>query len=47
MLSGIGIDMVRNGRVKNLIDRWEGKFLRKIFTSEEIEGMAECRLQQH
>ncbi len=43
MLSGIGIDMVRNGRVKHLIDRWEGKFLRKIFTADEIEGMADCR----
>lgn len=38
MLSGIGIDMVRNRRVEDLIDRWEEKFLRKVFTEEELEG---------
>lgn len=41
MLSGIGIDMVHNRRVEKLIDRWKGKFLRKVFTEEELEGAEE------
>ena len=36
MVSGIGIDMVRNSRIENLIDRWGEKFLRKVFTDDEL-----------
>ncbi len=36
MVSGIGIDMVRNSRIENLIERWGEKFLRKIFSAEEL-----------
>lgn len=36
MVSGIGIDMVRNSRIENLIDKWGEKFLRKIFTDDEL-----------
>jgi len=36
MVSGIGIDMVRNSRIENLIERWGEKFLRKVFTDDEL-----------
>ncbi len=36
MVSGIGIDMVRNSRIDNLINKWGEKFLRKIFTDDEL-----------
>ncbi len=36
MVSGIGIDMVRNSRIENLIDKWGDKFLRKVFTDDEL-----------
>ena len=36
MVSGIGIDMVRNSRIESLIERWGEKFLRKVFTDDEI-----------
>ena len=36
MVSGIGIDMVRNSRIENLIEKWGEKFLRKIFTDDEL-----------
>ena len=36
MVSGIGIDMVRNSRIEGLVEKWGEKFLRKVFTDEEI-----------
>ena len=36
MVSGIGIDMVRNSRIENLVGRWGEKFLRKVFTDDEL-----------
>ena len=35
---GIGIDIVQNARIKNLIDTYENNFLNKVFSVEEIEA---------
>ena len=36
MILGTGIDIVKIGRIKKLIDRYESGFLKKIFTENEI-----------
>lgn len=43
MVSGIGIDMVRNSRIENLVERWGEKFLRKVFTDDELAQNGDCR----
>lgn len=43
MVSGIGIDMVRNSRIENLIERWGEKFLRKVFTDDELAQNGSAR----
>ena len=40
MIHGIGTDLVEIDRVAGMIERWEERFLRKIFFGEEI---AYCR----
>ena len=37
MIYGTGIDIIKVKRVENLIERWQDKFLDKIFTTKEIE----------
>jgi len=37
MIYGTGIDIIKVKRVENLIERWQDKFLNKIFTKKEIE----------
>lgn len=37
MIKGIGIDIVEIDRVKNAVKRHGDKFLKRIFTSQEIE----------
>ena len=37
---GIGIDVVRISRMREVIGRWEDRFLRRVFTEQEI---AYCR----
>ncbi|MFW5961896.1 MAG: holo-ACP synthase [bacterium] len=37
MILGIGIDMVKNSRIKSLIDKYGEHFLKKIYTEAEIE----------
>lgn len=37
---GIGIDLVRIPRMREIIARWDERFLRRVFTEEEI---AYCR----
>lgn len=40
---GIGIDLVRIGRMREVIARWEDRFLRRVFTDGEI---AYCRARR-
>lgn len=35
MIIGIGIDIVRTHRIKEAIEKWEGRFLDRIFTRGE------------
>lgn len=39
-VKGIGIDLVRIPRMREVIERWEERFLRRVFTDAEI---AYCR----
>ncbi len=39
-LRGIGVDLVRISRMRVVIDRWQERFLRRVFTAQEI---AYCR----
>ncbi|RCW53982.1 MULTISPECIES: holo-ACP synthase [Halanaerobium] len=37
MILGTGIDIVKNKRIKSLIEKYEDRFLKKIYTEAEIE----------
>ncbi len=37
LIKGIGVDLVENERIKNLIQKWGQVFLDKVFLPEEIE----------
>jgi len=36
MIYGIGIDIVKIGRMKAVVDKWGNRFLGKVFTQNEI-----------
>ncbi len=36
MIYGIGIDIIRISRIKKAIERWNERFLKKVFTENEI-----------
>ncbi|PTW00524.1 holo-[acyl-carrier-protein] synthase [Halanaerobium saccharolyticum] len=36
MILGTGIDLVKNSRIKDLIEKYEDRFLKKIYTEAEI-----------
>ena len=36
MIYGVGIDLVENSRMEKIINKWEEKFLHRIFSNEEI-----------
>lgn len=36
MILGLGVDIVEVSRIKEAIERWEGAFLKRIFTENEI-----------
>ena len=36
MIYGIGIDLVRVGRIKEIVEKWGQKFLLRVFTEGEI-----------
>jgi holo-[acyl-carrier protein] synthase len=36
MIYGIGIDIIRTDRMKEIIDKWGQKFLARVFTENEI-----------
>jgi holo-[acyl-carrier protein] synthase len=37
---GVGVDLVRIPRIRDVISRWDERFLRRVFTEREI---ADCR----
>lgn len=37
MLKGLGVDLVYVPRIKKMINRWEDKFLQRVYTDREIE----------
>lgn len=37
MIVGMGVDIVQNDRIREIINKWGEKFLSKIFTSMEID----------
>ena len=37
MIYGIGIDLVENGRLERIINKWGLKFLNRVFSSGEIQ----------
>ncbi|MEJ2697578.1 MAG: holo-ACP synthase [Candidatus Sulfobium sp.] len=37
MIYGIGIDIVKTERMKEAVDRWGDRFLRRVFTGKEID----------
>ncbi|GAB6267973.1 MAG: holo-[acyl-carrier-protein] synthase [Smithella sp.] len=36
MICGIGIDLVENGRLEKIIEKWGVKFLKRVFSAGEI-----------
>ncbi len=39
-IKGIGIDLAQIGRMRQVVEKWDERFLRRVFTEEEI---AYCR----
>src|SRR5713101_7155928 len=39
-IKGIGVDLARTPRVRQIVERWDERFLRRVFTDAEI---AYCR----
>lgn len=37
MIYGIGVDIIKIERIKKVIERWGGKFLKRVFTENEIK----------
>lgn len=46
MIIGIGTDIVEISRVKRLIDKSGNKFLKKIFSEEEIKGALKYKSEE-
>src|SRR2546421_11931974 len=42
-INGIGVDLVNIPRMRDVIDRWQDRFLRRVFTDQEI---AYCRARR-
>jgi holo-[acyl-carrier protein] synthase len=36
MIYGIGIDLVKVERVRQVVERWGGKFLEKVYSADEV-----------
>lgn len=36
MIAGVGIDLVEVARMEKILQRWQERFLQKVFTGEEI-----------
>lgn len=37
MIYGIGVDIIKTERIKKVIERWGDKFLKRVFTENEIK----------
>ena len=37
MIKGLGVDLVENNRIENLLRKWGDSFFNKLFLPEEIE----------
>ena len=42
MITGIGIDVVQNDRIRNSIERFGDRFLKRIYTEGEMEYCKNC-----
>lgn len=42
-IRGIGIDIVKVSRIENLVDRWDHKFLDRVFTGSELDYCLSAR----
>src|SRR6266511_4410359 len=42
-IGGISVDLVNIPRIRDVIDRWQDRFLRRVFTDQEI---AYCRARR-
>jgi holo-[acyl-carrier protein] synthase len=42
MITGIGIDVVQNDRIRNSIERFGDRFLKRIYTEGEMEYCKKC-----
>jgi holo-[acyl-carrier protein] synthase len=42
MITGIGIDVVQNERIRNSIERFGDRFLHRIYTDREIDYCSKC-----
>src|SRR2546425_12535355 len=42
-INGIGVDLVNIPRMRDVIDRWQDRFLQRVFTDQEI---AYCRARR-
>lgn len=36
MVVGVGVDLVMISRIRRAIDRWQDRFLKRVFTAEEL-----------
>ncbi len=36
MIVGVGVDLVRIGRIRRAMERWQDRFLARVFTAEEL-----------
>ncbi len=46
MILGIGIDIVKIVRIKNLVEKYGDRFLRKILSNAELETIAKKRIDE-
>lgn len=37
MIIGLGVDLVKVDRIKEIVDRWNNRFLERVFTAVELE----------
>ena len=42
MITGIGIDVIQNDRIRNSIERFGDRFLKRIYTEGEMEYCKKC-----
>ena len=42
MITGIGIDVIQNERIRESIERFSDRFLRRIYTEREAEYCGKC-----